>query len=142
MLPLQLAFTVLTAACFQAAASHQNTRSIGSLASAGCAKPLPHGQALETVSNVSISSGGFQRSYLLFIPPKYDEFIPTPLILSYHGGVRNAMDQLELDQLTNSEFNTQSIVVYPQGINVSVLLCLPNWYKVANALKGYLARRP
>jgi hypothetical protein len=69
MLPLQFAFTVLTAVCFQAAASHQNTRSIGSLASDGCGKPLPHGQALETVSNVSISSGGFQRSYLLFIPP-------------------------------------------------------------------------
>ncbi|PMD14619.1 carbohydrate esterase family 1 protein [Hyaloscypha hepaticicola] len=27
------------------------------------------------------------------------------------------MDQLELDQLTSSEFNTQSIVVYLQGIN-------------------------
>jgi len=120
MLPLQLPFTFLAAACFQAAASHQNTRNIGSLAFAGCGKSLPQGQALETVSNVSISSGGFQRSYLIFIPPKYDEFIPTPLILSYHGGVRNATDQLKLDQLTSSEFNTQSIVVYPQGINVSV----------------------
>jgi poly(3-hydroxybutyrate) depolymerase len=121
MLPLQLVFTFLALACFQAAASQQNTRRVGLSVSVGCGKLLPHGQALGTVSNISISSGGFQRSYLVFIPPKYNAFIPTPLILSYHGGVRSAMDQLELDQLTSSEFNTQLIVVYPQGINVSIL---------------------
>jgi hypothetical protein len=86
MFHLQLAFTFLASACFQAAASQQNTRSVGLSASAGCGKLLPHGQALGIVSSVSISSGGLQRSYLIFIPPKYSAFIPTPLILSYHGG--------------------------------------------------------
>ncbi|KAJ5669036.1 hypothetical protein N7462_010106 [Penicillium macrosclerotiorum] len=42
---------------------------------------------------------------------------PTPVIFSYHGGVRTAEDELKLDQLTNPEFNDKAIVVYPQGIN-------------------------
>jgi poly(3-hydroxybutyrate) depolymerase len=67
----------------------------------------------------SITSGGFTRSYLVFIPPTYNPYVPTPLILSYHGGVRTALSQLELDDLTNPNFNTVSMVVYPQGINVS-----------------------
>jgi poly(3-hydroxybutyrate) depolymerase len=110
--------TFLAAACFQAAVSHPEARSIGVSAFAGCGKSLPHGQAVGSVTNVTISSGGFQRSYLVFIPPKYNAFIPTSLILSYHGGVRTALDQLELDDLTSPVFNTASMVVYPQGINV------------------------
>lgn len=87
---------------------------------AGCGKPLPHGQAPGKVTNVSIASGGIKnRSYLVSIPPKYNSFLPTPLIISYHGGDRNASQQLDLDQLTNPEFNTRgSIVIYPQGIVV------------------------
>ncbi|CZR58719.1 related to poly(3-hydroxybutyrate) depolymerase [Phialocephala subalpina] len=83
---------------------------------AGCGKSLPKGQALGSVTNVSIASSGLQRSYLVFVPPKYNAFIPTPLILSYHGGNRDALSQLLLDQLTIPEFNTASMVVYPQGI--------------------------
>lgn len=56
---------------------------------------------------------------MLSIPPNYYPGIPTPVILSYHGGTKTAEDQLELDQLTNPEFNTDAIVVYPQGIDVS-----------------------
>ncbi|KAH8705840.1 hypothetical protein BGW36DRAFT_18591 [Talaromyces proteolyticus] len=69
------------------------------------------------VSNVTIISGGLNRSYLLFIPPLYKPDTPTGAILSYHGGNRTALDQLQLDELTNSEFNTDLIVVYPQGID-------------------------
>jgi poly(3-hydroxybutyrate) depolymerase len=84
----------------------------------GCGKALPYLQHKGSVSNVTIPSGGYQRSYLVFIPPTYDADIPTPIILSYHGGLRTAEDQLQLDEFTNPEFNTQSFVVYPQGINV------------------------
>jgi poly(3-hydroxybutyrate) depolymerase len=84
----------------------------------GCGKQLPKGQAVSAVSNVTISSGGYERYYLISIPPTYNAFTPTPLILSYHGGVRTALDQLQLDQLTNPYFNTVSMVIYPQGINV------------------------
>jgi poly(3-hydroxybutyrate) depolymerase len=109
---------LLAASHFPIAASYATPRSLALPAFAGCGKSLPSGQVVGTVSNVTISSGGFQRSYLISIPPTYNAYIPTPLILSYHGGVRTALQQLQLDQLTNPEFNTVSMVVYPQGINV------------------------
>jgi poly(3-hydroxybutyrate) depolymerase len=84
----------------------------------GCWKALPKGQAVGTVSNVTVLSGGVQRSYLISIPPTYNPKIPAPIIFSYHGGVRTAEDQLQLDHLTDPEFNTVSLVIYPQGINV------------------------
>jgi poly(3-hydroxybutyrate) depolymerase len=118
MVNFHLIVTFLAGACFQAAVSHPASRSIGVSAFGGCGKLLPHGQAVGSVTNVTISSSGFQRSYLVFIPPKYNAFIPAPLILSYHGGARTALDQLELDDLTSPEFNTASMVIYPQGINV------------------------
>jgi poly(3-hydroxybutyrate) depolymerase len=65
-----------------------------------------------------VLSGGVQRSYLISIPPTYNPKIPAPIIFSYHGGVRTAEDQLQLDHLTDPEFNTVSLVIYPQGINV------------------------
>jgi poly(3-hydroxybutyrate) depolymerase len=84
----------------------------------GCGRNLPSGQMSGGVANVSITSNGYNRSYLVFIPPRYNEFIPASVIISYHGGDRNALDQLELDEFTRPYYNTRSIVVYPQGIKV------------------------
>ena len=84
----------------------------------GCGKRVPEGQTIGTVANAAILSGGLQRNYLISIPTSYNAIFPTPIILSYHGGVRTAEDQLQLDQLTNPEFNKFAFVVYPQGINV------------------------
>jgi hypothetical protein len=120
MLRFQLIITLLTVVCLDRTQARSISRSIVIPPFAGCGKPLPQGQARGSYTNVSIASSGFQRSYLVFIPPTYNSFLPTPLILSYHGGVRTALDQLQLDQLTNPEFNTVSMVVYPQGINVRV----------------------
>ncbi|KAL7943657.1 major facilitator superfamily domain-containing protein [Trichoderma barbatum] len=78
---------------------------------------LPHGQLAGSVANVTITSGGLQRYFLISIPPTYHHEIPTTAILSYHGGTRTAQSQLLLDQLTNTEFNTNSFVIYPQGID-------------------------
>jgi poly(3-hydroxybutyrate) depolymerase len=85
---------------------------------AGCGKSLPSGQAVGKVSYITIRSGGYQRSYNISIPATYNAVVQTPLILSYHGGEMNAEDQMNLDELTNPNFNNVSIVVYPQGINV------------------------
>lgn len=84
----------------------------------GCWKPLPEAQSPGEVANITLSSGGLLRSYLVFVPPNYNPLVPTPVILSYHGGTQTAEDQLRLDQLTNPEFNTEAFVIYPQGINV------------------------
>lgn len=93
-------------------------KSLSSISLEGCLKRLPQGQSVGQVANVTITSGGLLRYYLISIPPTYHNELPTPVILSYHGGVRTAEDQLQLDELTNPEFNTNSFVIYPQGINV------------------------
>ncbi|KAK5994242.1 Feruloyl esterase B [Cladobotryum mycophilum] len=82
----------------------------------GCAKVLPKGQSVGKVYNVTIPSGDGTRSLLISIPPSYNSNAPAPLILSYHGGDRDATDQLQLDEFTNPAFNSNSYVVYPQGI--------------------------
>lgn len=94
----------------------------------GCLRGLPHDQSVGKVANVTITSGGLLRYFLISIPPTYQAEVPTPAILSFHGGLRTAEDQLQLDQLTNAEFNTHSFVIYPQGVNVcisSMRVCSP-----------------
>lgn len=84
----------------------------------GCYNPLPKGQLTGRVSTIHIKSGGKRRTFLLSIPPEYHSDTPAAAVLSYHGGGRTAEDQLKLDQLTNPEFNSAAIVIYPQGIDV------------------------
>ena len=120
MVQLRLAAACMVASHIMTTEAYATPRNLPIPALAGCGGPLPNGQSVGTVSNVKISSGGVQRSYLISIPPNYNAYTPTPIILSYHGGVRTAEDQLELDQLSNSEFNTGSLVIYPQGINVQL----------------------
>lgn len=67
-------------------------------------------------SNVTL---GEDRWYLLYFPEKYVPDQAAPLILSYHGGNRNASEQQELDLLSDPFFNSDHIVVYPNGIDVS-----------------------
>ncbi|EFY84612.1 ferulic acid esterase (FaeA), putative [Metarhizium acridum CQMa 102] len=85
---------------------------------AGCYKPLPQGQFAGGVSTIHVTSDGERRTFLLSIPPEYHSDTPAAAVLSYHGGGRNAEDQLKLDQLTNPEFNSAAFVIYPQGIDV------------------------
>jgi poly(3-hydroxybutyrate) depolymerase len=83
---------------------------------------IPNASGITTgkLVNETLSSG---RSYLLFVPTSYStRTSPAPLILSYHGGNRNASQQAELDLLTSTFFNVEYVVAYPQGINVSTRL--------------------
>lgn len=113
-----LAYIISSHAIF--AESRSVSRSVGNFPFAGCGKSLPQGQSTGKIYNISITSSGLGRSYLVFIPPRYNAHVLAPLILSYHGGNRNASQQLELDELTSPEFNTDSMVVYPQGIDVRI----------------------
>ncbi|OZJ01666.1 hypothetical protein BZG36_05673, partial [Bifiguratus adelaidae] len=60
---------------------------------------------------------GTLRNFLISIPSTYSQQSQVPIILSYHGGTKTAQHQLELDQLTNPQFNTFAMVVYPQGLH-------------------------
>ncbi|OAA75123.1 carbohydrate esterase family 1 protein [Akanthomyces lecanii RCEF 1005] len=73
--------------------------------------------ASSSASNITITSNKVERSFLLWVSPKYNSKNPATVILSYHGGNKNANDQLELDGFTKANANAASIVVYPQGIN-------------------------
>lgn len=83
-----------------------------SAASAGCS--AANSVTVNTILNITLGD----RRYLLYFPVNYQPDEPAPVVLSYHGGTRTAESQLALDLLTTTYFNTEYIVVYPNGINV------------------------
>jgi poly(3-hydroxybutyrate) depolymerase len=84
----------------------------------GCSKPLPTNQIIGKSKNISIESGGLERSYLLHIPKSYDATSSVPLILSFHGRSKSAKEQEELSQFANASINPDAISVFPQGYMV------------------------
>lgn len=52
---------------------------------------------------------------MYFLPKKYDQSKPNPLILSLHGASRTSNWQADLDRLTDPLFNEDHVVVYPQA---------------------------
>lgn len=94
------------------------TRSTGAVSRASDGCKLATQVELENTANVTLDD----RWYLLYFPKAYQPGAPAPLILSFHGGTRDAEDQQELDSLTTEFFNQEYVVVYPNGIDVS---CAP-----------------
>lgn len=86
---------------------------VGAVSSAGCERT----QSVQVgqTTNVTLND----RWYLLYFPENYEPTNPAPMILSYHGGNRNASEQQALDLLSTPFFNEDYIVVYPNGIDVS-----------------------
>jgi polyhydroxybutyrate depolymerase len=78
-LPFVLA--IATAAVFVASNARAQTSPSCSLAAAA------------GVSEQTLSSGGRQRSYRLFVPPAYDGRTPLPLVLDLHGSGGTAAEQ-------------------------------------------------
>jgi poly(3-hydroxybutyrate) depolymerase len=99
-------------------------------------KPLPAGQVAGGTYNMSITSSGIPRWYLISIPPFYEEEQLSPVILSYHSGLENATQQMNLTQMSNPYFNNISFVIYPQGINV----CTSMKRKYLTDIPGLMAR--
>jgi len=107
----------LVAACLGLAAGAAARRKIGS---AGCGKNIPSGHELGQDLAVNVSSGGDSRNYRIYLPPTYTEDEPSPLVISYHGGLRNASWQTGLDGIVDEPFfNKHYIVVHPDGLNMS-----------------------
>lgn len=79
-------------------------------------------QSVKNPATISIQSDSQDRSFLVWTPPNYNSKTASPVIISYHGGTKTAQDQRELDGLTDAASDTASIVVYPQGIDVSLPL--------------------
>ncbi|KAH7320593.1 carbohydrate esterase family 1 protein [Stachybotrys elegans] len=83
--------------------------------SSGCGKSLPEGQELGGFYNATVNN----RRFVIFIPPDYTISEPAPLIVSYHGGSRSPENQIDLDLFTDSKYNTDKMVVYPEGTSLS-----------------------
>ena len=87
--------------------------------STGCGLQLPSGQTpggQSQVVNFTTASGTL-RTYLVYIPSTYSVSTRTPLILSYHGASATSQGQEGLTGFSTTQYNTDTIVVYPQGIN-------------------------
>lgn len=87
-----------------------------SAASPGCANATDASDVkTDSMSNVDLGN----REYLLYVPTKYKPTVPAPLILSYHGGSRDAAHQAALDQFNSTFFNKDYLVAYPNSVDVS-----------------------
>lgn len=87
----------------------------------GCGKALPSGQS-PGGSSTTVSftqSDGTQRSYLIWIPPNYSSNTQSPLMVSYHGAGASSGNQEAITGFSTTAVNTNYIIVYPQGVNVS-----------------------
>lgn len=101
-------------------AAHNVVRSVAnSREDPSCTKAIPSDITIGQPQNISITSSDVHRSYLIVVPPLYTSQSLTPVIFSFHGGHRNASQQLALDQMTNPEFNNFAITIYPQGVKVT-----------------------
>lgn len=87
--------------------------------SAGCGKALPKGltKGEEGKSNAMTfgPSGSPKRRYLLHIPETYDVDTPAGMIWSFAGRGKDAEHQEKITRLSDKDFNSEYIVVYPQA---------------------------
>ncbi|EUC47021.1 carbohydrate esterase family 1 protein [Bipolaris oryzae ATCC 44560] len=98
------------------------------LASPGCGSSLPiNFKPGTSTTNVTISSKSVigkitEREYILHLPTNYapSNNKPAPLIFAFHGQLQPARNMEKISQLSDPNFNKDSIVVYPAGMNVQV----------------------
>jgi polyhydroxybutyrate depolymerase len=63
---------------------------------------------------------GVMRTFLIHVPPSYDNTRPVPLVLNFHGATSNAEQQRSLfSQMDVTSDAKGFIVVYPEGIGAS-----------------------
>lgn len=94
----------------------QTIYKVAAAPSAGCANATDAADIkLDSMSKVDLGN----REYLFYVPSSYKPTVPAPLILSYHGGSRDAQHQAALDQFNSTFFNKDYLVAYPDSVDVS-----------------------
>ena len=81
----------------------------------GCGADPPLAPGTSHTHN--IDSAGGSREYIVFLPASYDKNSPTPLILNFPGHSDTDSYQETLTSLDDPYFNTDHIVLYPQGVS-------------------------
>jgi poly(3-hydroxybutyrate) depolymerase len=83
----------------------------------GCSKPL------EFPAEIGGASKGIkigERIARITLPKNYKHGDPAPLVLVFHDKNMSAADMEETTQFSNSKLNSNSIVVYPEAIEVRI----------------------
>ena len=63
----------------------------------------------------NLKVGELDRNYIVHVPAKYDPRVPTPVVLSFHGGGSNAEQMVKFCGLNEKADEAGFIVVYPSG---------------------------
>src|SRR4030095_1043345 len=65
--------------------------------------------------NGTITHGGLQREYILYVPSSYEPGTPAPLVLNFHGYTSNALEQMFYGDFRPIADTAGFLVVHPQG---------------------------
>jgi polyhydroxybutyrate depolymerase len=77
---------------------------------------LPEGSSAEAGwSARTITSGGLERCYYLYVPPGHDPAQPAPVVFSFHGFLSNPESQALIAGWHKLAAQEDFLVVYPQG---------------------------
>lgn len=68
-------------------------------------------------TNGALVSSGEKRTYLLYVPEKYDPATPAPLVISIHGFAEWPAHQRDISHWNTLADQHGLIVVYPSGTN-------------------------
>src|SRR4051812_1684241 len=101
--PLGLLGTVVALAVLAVTPAHA--------AGATCNRPAASGQQTQT-----ISSGGLERTLVLYVPSSYDGHRSLPLILNLHGSSSTAEEQMLRSELARTAEQKRVIIAAPEGI--------------------------
>jgi polyhydroxybutyrate depolymerase len=71
-------------------------------------------QAQQTI-NGSITYGGLQREYILYVPAIYNANNPTPLVFNFHGYTSDAASQMWYGDFRSIADTAGFLIVHPEG---------------------------
>jgi polyhydroxybutyrate depolymerase len=75
---------------------------------------LPAGLT-EGDNELSTTYAGIERTYILHIPPGFDNSNPTPLVLAFHGVGLNAREMIRISDFSSEADASGFLVAYPEG---------------------------
>jgi len=95
-------------------------------ASAGCVSPevefeaVPGGPSVRFELQFQRAHGVSERHIWIHIPKNYKHDEPARVILAFHGKGQDVSDFERVTNLSNPLVNQDYVVVYPEGLNVSL----------------------
>ncbi len=69
----------------------------------------------QTTTTATLTHGGLEREYIVYVPAAYDGSEAVPLLLNFHGYTSNAKDQLGYSNFMPVADTANFILVAPQG---------------------------